>query len=81
MTRIPAHTIQDAPGASRPVLEALLPASPTGKLLNLHAQMARSPVVLPIPGTGSLAHLEENMGAGSVVLSPGEVAAISAGRG
>jgi hypothetical protein len=46
MTRIPTHTIQDAPAASRPVLEALLPASPTGKLLNLHAQMAHSPVVL-----------------------------------
>jgi aryl-alcohol dehydrogenase-like predicted oxidoreductase len=25
--------------------------------------LARSPVMLPIPGTGSLAHLEENMGA------------------
>jgi hypothetical protein len=46
VTRIPTHTIQDAPGASRPVLEGLLPASPTGKLLNLHAQMAHSPVVL-----------------------------------
>ncbi|QTG17090.1 aldo/keto reductase (plasmid) [Agrobacterium tumefaciens] len=31
--------------------------------------LARSPVVLPIPGTGSLAHLEENMAARSIVLT------------
>jgi aryl-alcohol dehydrogenase-like predicted oxidoreductase len=29
----------------------------------------RSPVVLPIPGTSSVAHLEENMAAASVTLS------------
>jgi hypothetical protein len=46
VTRIPGHTIQDAPGASRPLLEGVLPFSPTGKLLNLHAQMAHSPAVL-----------------------------------
>jgi alkylhydroperoxidase family enzyme len=46
MTRIPGHTIADAPGASRPLLEAVVPFSPTGKLLNLHAQMAHSPAVL-----------------------------------
>ena len=46
MTRIPGHTIADAPGASRPLLEGVVPFSPTGKLLNLHAQMAHSPAVL-----------------------------------
>jgi len=46
VTRIPSHTIQDAPEASRPLLEGLVPVSPTGKLLNLHAQMAHSPAVL-----------------------------------
>jgi len=30
--------------------------------------LRRSPVILPIPGTGSIAHLEENIGAASVVL-------------
>jgi len=40
--------------------------------------LARSPVTLPIPGTGSVAHLEENQGAASVRLSPGEVAELSA---
>jgi alkylhydroperoxidase family enzyme len=46
VTRIPGHTIQDAPEASRPLLEAVVPFSPTGKLLNLHAEMAHSPAVL-----------------------------------
>ncbi len=36
--------------------------------------LAKSPVMLPIPGTGSVAHLEENCGAGSIVL-PDEVVA------
>jgi pyridoxine 4-dehydrogenase len=31
--------------------------------------LKRSPVMLPIPGTGSLAHLEENTAAASIVLS------------
>jgi hypothetical protein len=46
MTRIPSHTIEDAPGAVRPLLEAVIQVSPTGRLLNLHAQMAHSPAVL-----------------------------------
>ena len=46
MTRIYRHTITDAPEASRPLLEGILPFSPTGKLLNMHAQMAHSPAVL-----------------------------------
>ena len=37
---------RDAPGASRPLLEGVVPFSPTGKLLHLHAQMAHSPAVL-----------------------------------
>jgi hypothetical protein len=46
VTRIYRHTIADAPEASRPLLEGVVPFSPTGKLLNLHAQMAHSPLVL-----------------------------------
>jgi alkylhydroperoxidase family enzyme len=46
MGRIPNHTIHDAPGASRPLLEGTVQFSPTGNLLNLHAQMAHSPAVL-----------------------------------
>ena len=35
--------------------------------------LARSPVMLPIPGTSSLEHLEENVGAAAVELSEDEV--------
>jgi pyridoxine 4-dehydrogenase len=40
--------------------------------------LARSPALLPIPGTSSIEHLEENVAAASMVLSPDEVAALSA---
>jgi pyridoxine 4-dehydrogenase len=38
--------------------------------------LARSPIMLPIPGTSSVAHLEENWDARRIALSPDEVAAI-----
>ncbi|MGO8684936.1 MAG: aldo/keto reductase [Thermoleophilia bacterium] len=40
--------------------------------------LARSPAVLPIPGTGSLAHLEENVAAAAITLTPTEVAQLDA---
>jgi aryl-alcohol dehydrogenase-like predicted oxidoreductase len=39
--------------------------------------LALSPVTLAIPGTGSLAHLEENMAAGAIALTGDEVAALA----
>ena len=38
--------------------------------------LKRSPVMLPIPGTGKVRHLEENVGAAAVELSDAEFAAI-----
>ena len=38
--------------------------------------LARSPVMLPIPGTSSIEHLEENWEARKIALSPEEIAAI-----
>jgi len=38
--------------------------------------LARSPAMLPIPGTGSVAHLEENVAASSIRLDPEEVSAL-----
>ena len=38
--------------------------------------LARSPVMLPIPGTGSVEHLEENVAAADLQLSDDELAAI-----
>lgn len=46
MSRIPTHTFEDAPAASRPLLQNLIQSSPTGPFLNAHAQMAHSPAVL-----------------------------------
>ena len=40
--------------------------------------LQRSPVVLPIPGTSSIAHLEENCAAASVVLDAHQVASLDA---
>jgi aryl-alcohol dehydrogenase-like predicted oxidoreductase len=40
--------------------------------------LARSPAMLPIPGTSSLAHLEENAAAATLELSPDELAGIEA---
>ncbi|HKU70393.1 MAG TPA: aldo/keto reductase [Burkholderiales bacterium] len=39
--------------------------------------LARSPVMLPIPGTGSIAHLEENAAAAALKLSPGDIAELA----
>jgi aryl-alcohol dehydrogenase-like predicted oxidoreductase len=38
--------------------------------------LQRSPVMLPIPGTSKVAHLEENVAAVTVSLSPEDVAAL-----
>jgi aryl-alcohol dehydrogenase-like predicted oxidoreductase len=40
--------------------------------------LARSPVMLPIPGTGSVAHLEENTAAAELELAPDEVERLAA---
>jgi pyridoxine 4-dehydrogenase len=39
--------------------------------------LARSPVMLPIPGTGSVEHLEENLAAGTLALGDDEVEELS----
>ena len=46
MSRIPTHTLEDAPEASRPILQKIAQSSPTGRPLNVHVQMAHSPAVL-----------------------------------
>jgi aryl-alcohol dehydrogenase-like predicted oxidoreductase len=40
--------------------------------------LERSPVMLPIPGTSSIAHLEENVAAAKIKLTPAEWKAIDA---
>ncbi|MEH2492985.1 hypothetical protein [Bradyrhizobium sp. AZCC 2230] len=46
MSRIPTHTVEDAPAASRALLQKIVEATPMGRPANLHAQMAHSPAVL-----------------------------------
>jgi pyridoxine 4-dehydrogenase len=43
--------------------------------------LARSPSIVPIPGTGTVGHLEENIGAAGIVLDGHEIEALTnAGR-
>jgi hypothetical protein len=46
MSRFPTHAVADAPEASRSLLQKIAQSSPTGRPLNVHAQMAHSPAVL-----------------------------------
>jgi aryl-alcohol dehydrogenase-like predicted oxidoreductase len=50
-------------------------ASPTQVVLAW--LLARSPAILPIPGTGSLDHLEENVAAAALELTDEEVAELN----
>jgi pyridoxine 4-dehydrogenase len=43
---------------------------------NLAWLLARSPVILPIPGTSRVDHLEDNVGAAKIKLTPEEMARI-----
>jgi aryl-alcohol dehydrogenase-like predicted oxidoreductase len=52
----------------------------TAAQLALAWLLARSPVMLPIPGTSKVAHLEENVGAVRVVLDPATVAELAPNR-
>lgn len=65
----------------------LSPTSPLVRIAKSHGSapsqvalawlLKRSPVLLPIPGTSKVAHLEENVGAAAVTLSDEEFAALS----
>jgi hypothetical protein len=46
MSRFPTHAVEDAPEASRSLLQKIAQSSPTGRPLNVHAQMAHAPAVL-----------------------------------
>jgi aryl-alcohol dehydrogenase-like predicted oxidoreductase len=51
----------------------------TERQIVLAWQLAISPAILPIPGTGSPEHAEENVAATAIELSPAEIEAISNG--
>jgi pyridoxine 4-dehydrogenase len=39
--------------------------------------LARSPAILPIPGTGTVSHLEDKVAAAAIKLTPAEVASLN----
>lgn len=59
-----------------PIARLARRAGVTPSQLALAWLLARSPVVIPIPGTASLAHLQENCAAADISLSVGDIAAI-----
>ena len=73
---LPWAPIQNLDGNTA-VQEAAAKYGVTAHQIVLAWLLARSPSILPIPGTGSAGHLEENIAAASVELTQAEVAAIS----
>jgi pyridoxine 4-dehydrogenase len=60
-----------------PVAEIAEAHGATGGQVALAWLLARSPVMLPIPGTGSVEHLEENVAAAELELGDDELARLS----
>jgi aryl-alcohol dehydrogenase-like predicted oxidoreductase len=61
-----------------PILEAAQHLDAQPAQIALAWLLRRSPVMMPIPGTGSVAHLEENIAAASIHLDDDTYAAIAA---
>jgi pyridoxine 4-dehydrogenase len=69
----PIQNLED----NKAVQEAAAKYAATPHQIVLAWMLARSPSILPIPGTGSVGHLDENVAAAGIELTPAEVAAIS----
>ena len=75
---LPWEPIQDLDG--NPVVQEVADRhGATRRQVVLAWLLARSPAMLPIPGTGSVAHLEENIAAAAIELTPAEVTALTGG--
>jgi pyridoxine 4-dehydrogenase len=75
---LPWAPIQQA-DSSPAVAEAASRHGASPRQIVLAWLLARSPQILPIPGTGSPGHVEANIAAASIELSPDEVTAITNG--
>jgi aryl-alcohol dehydrogenase-like predicted oxidoreductase len=78
MTFLPWAPISDSDNVA--VRESAKAHHATERQIVLAWMLARSPQILPIPGTGTVEHLESNVAAASIELTPEEVAAITKGR-
>ncbi|MFI6598913.1 aldo/keto reductase [Nonomuraea sp. NPDC050536] len=68
--------VDEHAGEDGPLATVAKEAGATPAQVSLAWLLRRSPVVLPIPGTSSVAHLEENLGALDVRLTDDHVAAL-----
>jgi pyridoxine 4-dehydrogenase len=73
---LPWAPIQDADGNAA-VGEAAARHGVSPRQVVLAWLLARSPQILPIPGSGSADHVEANIAAAGITLSPDEIAAIT----
>ncbi len=73
---LPWAPIQQS-GASQPVADAARSHGVSPRQVALAWLLARSPQILPIPGSGSPEHVEQNVLAASIELSPDEIVAIA----
>jgi len=76
---LPWAPIQES-GRSKAVRRAADRLQASERQVALAWLLARSPQILPIPGSGSAAHVESNVAAASLQLTREEIAAITAGK-
>ncbi|MFZ0120218.1 MAG: aldo/keto reductase [Pseudonocardiaceae bacterium] len=80
MVFLPWAPIQDL-GRNRIVREIAQRYDATPRQIVLAWLLARSPAILPIPGTGSVSHLDDNVAAVAIKLTPADVASMTDGAG
>lgn len=80
MVFLPWAPIQDL-DRNRPVQEIARRYGVTPRQVVLAWLLARSPSILPIPGTASVSHLDDNVAAAAIELNPADVAAVTANAG
>ncbi len=76
MIFLPWAPIQDLDG-NRPVQELAQRHNMEPRQVVLAWLLARSPSILPIPGTGSVPHVEDNIAAAAIELTPAEIASVT----
>src|ERR1700712_5593947 len=70
------HTTSSDPTANHPIADFAREHNASVTQVAIAWLLHRSPVILPIPGTSSISHLEENFAAASLQLSESEWAAL-----
>jgi aryl-alcohol dehydrogenase-like predicted oxidoreductase len=80
MVFLPWAPIQNL-GRNRIVREIAQRYDATPRQIVLAWLLARSPSILPIPGTGSVSHLDDNVAAVAIKLAPADVAALTDNAG